>query len=61
MTDDQPIWGNNQAVAPTPAAVIIPAELGDNFTVKGHHLSIIKDCQFDGCAHKHIVEFIKIC
>ncbi|GJU58210.1 hypothetical protein Tco_1235976 [Tanacetum coccineum] len=64
MADDQPMWGNNQAVAPTLAAAIIPVELGDNFKVKGHHLSMIKDRQFDGrtraTPHKHIAEFIKI-
>ncbi|GJW76751.1 hypothetical protein Tco_0138433 [Tanacetum coccineum] len=65
MADDQPMWGNNRAVAPTLAAVIVPIELGDNFIVKGHHLSMIKDRQFDGRAradpHKHIAEFVKIC
>ncbi|GKG53891.1 hypothetical protein Tco_0555291, partial [Tanacetum coccineum] len=40
--------GNNRDVAPTPAAAIIPVELGDNFSVKGHHLSLIKDRQIDG-------------
>nr|GEX28927.1 reverse transcriptase domain-containing protein [Tanacetum cinerariifolium] len=62
MADDQPIWGNNQAVAPT---AIVSVELRDNFTEKGHHLSMIKDRQFDGRTladpHKHIAEFVKIC
>ncbi|GKE14147.1 hypothetical protein Tco_1421724 [Tanacetum coccineum] len=48
MADDQPMWGNNRAVAPTPGAAIVAVDLGDNFTVKGHHLSMIKDRQFDG-------------
>ncbi|GJZ44087.1 reverse transcriptase domain-containing protein [Tanacetum coccineum] len=65
MADDQPMWGNNRAVAPTPGAAIIAVDLGDNFTVKGHHLSMIKDRQFDGRAwadpHKHIAEFVEIC
>ncbi|GJW16138.1 hypothetical protein Tco_0020271 [Tanacetum coccineum] len=65
MADDQPMWGNNQAVAPTLADAIIPVEHGDNFNVKGHHLSMFKDCQFDGRAradtHKHITKFIEIC
>ncbi|GKB33751.1 hypothetical protein Tco_0873152 [Tanacetum coccineum] len=65
MADDQPMWGNNRAVAPTSEAAIVAVDLGDNFTVKGHHLSMIKDQQFDGRTqadpHKHIVEFIKIC
>ncbi|GKB51233.1 hypothetical protein Tco_0901986 [Tanacetum coccineum] len=39
MADDQPMWGNNRAIAPTPEAAIIAIDLGDNFSVKGHHLS----------------------
>ncbi|GKD85975.1 hypothetical protein Tco_1357129 [Tanacetum coccineum] len=64
MVDDQPMWANNRAVAPTPVSAIVAVDLGDNFTMKGHHLSVIIDCQFDGHAwadpHKHIAEFIKI-
>ncbi|GJW32317.1 hypothetical protein Tco_0052349 [Tanacetum coccineum] len=63
MADDQPMWGNNRAVAPTPGAAIVAVNLGDNFTVKGHHLFMIKDRQFDGRSradpHKHIAEFIE--
>nr|GEW96464.1 hypothetical protein [Tanacetum cinerariifolium]GFB92853.1 hypothetical protein [Tanacetum cinerariifolium] len=47
MADDQPMWRNNQAVAPTPEAGIVAADLGDNFTFKGNHLSMIMDQQFD--------------
>nr|GEX72175.1 reverse transcriptase domain-containing protein [Tanacetum cinerariifolium] len=65
MADDQPMWGNNRAVAPTPRAAIIAGDLGDNFTVKGHHLFMIKDQQFDGRSgadpHKHIAEFVEVC
>ncbi|GKD18333.1 hypothetical protein Tco_1207491 [Tanacetum coccineum] len=65
MADDEPMWGNNRAVAPTPGVAIITVDLGDNFTVKGHHLSMIKDRQFDGCSqadpHKHMAEFIDVC
>ncbi|GJZ80995.1 hypothetical protein Tco_0645989 [Tanacetum coccineum] len=43
MADDQPMWGNNQAEAPTPGAAIIAVDLGDKFTMKGHHLSMFKD------------------
>ncbi|GJU67427.1 hypothetical protein Tco_1253686 [Tanacetum coccineum] len=34
MAYDQPMWGNNRAVAPTPGAAIIAVDLRDNFTVK---------------------------
>ncbi|GJZ05921.1 reverse transcriptase domain-containing protein [Tanacetum coccineum] len=65
MADDQPIWGNKRAVAPTLEAAIVAVDLGDNFTIKGHHLSMIKDRQFDGRSradpHKHIAEFVEIC
>nr|GEX46723.1 reverse transcriptase domain-containing protein [Tanacetum cinerariifolium] len=57
--------GKNRAIAPTPGAAILAIDLGDNFTVKGHHLSMIKDRQFDGRLradpHKHIAKFVKIC
>ncbi|GJX07149.1 hypothetical protein Tco_0195081, partial [Tanacetum coccineum] len=63
MDDDQPTWGNNRAVAPTLGAAIVAVDLRDNFTVKGHHLSMIKDRKFDGRSladrHKHIAKFIK--
>ncbi|GJU65781.1 hypothetical protein Tco_1247616 [Tanacetum coccineum] len=65
MADDQPMWENNQAVAPTLRAAIVAVDLGDNFTVKGHHLSMIKDRQFDEHSpadpHKHIAEFVEVC
>ncbi|GJU70654.1 hypothetical protein Tco_1262059 [Tanacetum coccineum] len=64
MADDQPMWGNNRPVAPTLGAAIIAVDLGDNFTIKGHHLSMIKDRKFDGGSradsYKHIAEFIKV-
>ncbi|GJS72731.1 hypothetical protein Tco_0705572 [Tanacetum coccineum] len=65
MADDRPMWGNNRAVAATPRSAIAMVDLGENFNVKGHHLSMIKDRQFDGRAradlHKYIAEFIEIC
>ncbi|GJY16447.1 hypothetical protein Tco_0386869 [Tanacetum coccineum] len=64
MVDDQPMWGNNRAVAPNPEVAIIAVDLRDSFTVKGRHLSMIKDNQFDGRAranpHKHIAESVDI-
>ncbi|GJR88263.1 hypothetical protein Tco_0212274 [Tanacetum coccineum] len=64
MADDQPMWGNNRVVAPTPASAIVLVELGDNFHLKGLYLSMIKEREFDGHAgadlHKHIYKFIKI-
>ncbi|GJZ84883.1 hypothetical protein Tco_0650222 [Tanacetum coccineum] len=34
MAEDQPMWGNNRAVAPIPGASIIAVDLRDNFTIK---------------------------
>ncbi|GJY76868.1 hypothetical protein Tco_0481984 [Tanacetum coccineum] len=48
MADDQPMLANNRAIAPTPTSGIVAFDLRDNFTRKGHHLSMIKDRQFDG-------------
>ena len=42
MADDRPMW-TNRVVAPTPTAAIVPVNLGENFTIKGHHLSMIKN------------------
>ncbi|GJU69890.1 hypothetical protein Tco_1256149 [Tanacetum coccineum] len=65
MADDQPMWGNNRAVVPTLGAAIVAVDLGDNFTVKGHYLSMIKDRKFNGHSradpHKHIAEFVEVC
>ncbi|GJT34245.1 hypothetical protein Tco_0924664 [Tanacetum coccineum] len=60
MADDQPMWENNRAVAPTSTAAIIPVKLGDNFNVKGHHLSMIKDRQFDGRARADPLHQLKL-
>ncbi|GJT89673.1 hypothetical protein Tco_1078518 [Tanacetum coccineum] len=65
MAEDQPMWGNNRAVAPTPGAAIVAVDLGDNFIVKGYHLSMIKDRHFDGRLradpHKRIAKFVEMC
>ncbi|GKB11809.1 hypothetical protein Tco_0845732 [Tanacetum coccineum] len=34
LTDDQPMLGNNRAIAPTPGAPIVTVDLRDNFTMK---------------------------
>ncbi|GJU94822.1 reverse transcriptase domain-containing protein [Tanacetum coccineum] len=65
MANVQPMWTNNRAVTPTSVSAIVVIDLGDNFTVKGHHLLTIKDRQLNGRAradpHKHIAEFVEIC
>ncbi|GJV74102.1 hypothetical protein Tco_1494097 [Tanacetum coccineum] len=46
MANDRPMRGNNRAIAPTLGAAIVSVDLEDNFTIKGHHLFMIKDRQF---------------
>ncbi|GKB04766.1 hypothetical protein Tco_0832961 [Tanacetum coccineum] len=53
MADDQPMWGNNRALTTTLRSAIIAVDLGEHFTIKGHHLSMIKHCQFDGRFTQH--------
>ncbi|GKA96746.1 hypothetical protein Tco_0818841 [Tanacetum coccineum] len=54
MADDQPMWGNNQVIAPTLEAIIVAVDLGDNFTVKGHHLFMITGLSAQ--AHRRIYQ-----
>nr|GEU74386.1 reverse transcriptase domain-containing protein [Tanacetum cinerariifolium] len=65
-TSQPPGWRVcHPAEAPTLEAAVVAVDLVDNFTVKGHHLSMIKDRQFNGRSranpHKHIIEFVEVC
>ncbi|GJY41788.1 reverse transcriptase domain-containing protein [Tanacetum coccineum] len=52
MVDDQHIWGNDQAVAPTPDASIVMIDLGDNFTVK----DLLRSCYEHGLGRETIIQ-----
>ncbi|GJV57447.1 reverse transcriptase domain-containing protein [Tanacetum coccineum] len=62
--DDQSMWSNTRTVAPTPSSAIIQRPISDNFRIKGTHMQMIQDNQFDGRIrsdpHRHIADFLEI-
>ncbi|GKE05105.1 hypothetical protein Tco_1397123 [Tanacetum coccineum] len=59
MANNQPIWGNNRAVAPTPEAAIIAVDLGDNFTVKDAWLrmmDLLRSCHEHNLGRETIIQ-----
>ncbi|GJV38896.1 reverse transcriptase domain-containing protein [Tanacetum coccineum] len=62
--DDQPMWSNTRTVAPTPSFAIIQLPLPNNFHIKGTHMQMIRDNQFDGRIwsdpHRHVADFLEI-
>ncbi|GKB52038.1 hypothetical protein Tco_0902791 [Tanacetum coccineum] len=63
--DDEPMWAADRVVAPTPDSAITIPETANEFAIKGNHLTLVKENQFDGRnktnPHKHIHEFLGIC
>nr|GEV30712.1 DNA-directed DNA polymerase [Tanacetum cinerariifolium] len=63
--DDEPMWAADRVVAPTPGFAITIPETANEFSIKGNHLTLVKENQFDGRTktdpHKHIHEFLRIC
>ncbi|GJY70079.1 reverse transcriptase domain-containing protein [Tanacetum coccineum] len=62
--DDQSMWSSTRTVAPTPSSAIIQRPISINFHIKGTHMQMIRDNQFDGriwsYPHQHIANFLKI-
>ncbi|GKC98552.1 hypothetical protein Tco_1168827, partial [Tanacetum coccineum] len=62
--DDQPMWSSTRTVAPTPSSVIVQIPISSNFRIKGTHMQMIRDNQFDGRIrsdpHRHIADFLEI-
>nr|XP_043635971.1 uncharacterized protein LOC122607119 [Erigeron canadensis] len=62
---DRPMMERTGVVAPTPGSAIVLPNLGDSFSVKGHHLKLILDNQSDDRAnsdlHKHVSKFTSLC
>ncbi|GKC11798.1 hypothetical protein Tco_1008580 [Tanacetum coccineum] len=62
--DDQPMWSSTRIVTPTPSSAIIQLPISDNFHIKGTHMQMIRDNQFDGRIwsdpHRHVADFLKI-
>ncbi|GJW34159.1 reverse transcriptase domain-containing protein [Tanacetum coccineum] len=55
----------DRVVTPTPGSAITILETANEFAIKGNHLTLVKENQFDGRTktdpHKHIQEFLGIC
>ncbi|GJZ72254.1 hypothetical protein Tco_0636105 [Tanacetum coccineum] len=62
--DDQPMWLSTRTIAPTPSYDIIQCPISNNFHIKGTHMQMIQDDQFDGRIrsnpHRHVADFLKI-
>ncbi|GKD07861.1 reverse transcriptase domain-containing protein [Tanacetum coccineum] len=62
--DDQPMWSSTRTVSPTPSSAIVQFPISDNFRIKGTHMQMIQDNQFDGRIpsdpHRHVADFLKI-
>nr|GEU39453.1 reverse transcriptase domain-containing protein [Tanacetum cinerariifolium] len=60
--DDQPMWSSTRNVAPTPSSAIIQLP-NHNFHIKGTHMQMIRDNQFDGRVrsdpHQHLADFLE--
>ncbi|GJW65524.1 hypothetical protein Tco_0117408 [Tanacetum coccineum] len=63
--DDEPMWAVDRISALTPGSAITIPETANEFAIKGNHLTLVKENQFDGRtktdSYKHIHEFLKIC
>ncbi|GJW02211.1 reverse transcriptase domain-containing protein [Tanacetum coccineum] len=57
------MWSSTRTVAPTPSFAIIQLPI-HNFHIKGTHMQMIRDNQFDGRirsdAHRYVANFLKI-
>ena len=62
--DDQPMWSSTRTVAQTPSSAIIQRPFPNNFHIKGTHIQMIRENQFDGRIrsdpHRHIADFLEI-
>ncbi|GKB51058.1 hypothetical protein Tco_0901811 [Tanacetum coccineum] len=63
--DDEPMWAADRVVASTPSSAFTIPETTNEFAIKGNHLTLVKENQFDGRIktdpHKHFHEFLRIC
>nr|GEZ61042.1 reverse transcriptase domain-containing protein [Tanacetum cinerariifolium] len=62
--DDQPMWSSTRTVIPTPSSAIVQIRFPNNFRIKGTHMQVIQDDQFDGRIrsdpHRHVANFLEI-
>ncbi|GJX90483.1 reverse transcriptase domain-containing protein, partial [Tanacetum coccineum] len=63
--DNEPMWAANRVVAPTPCSAITIPKTVNEFAIKGNHLTLVKENQFDSRTktdpHRHIHKFLGIC
>ncbi|GKF33614.1 reverse transcriptase domain-containing protein [Tanacetum coccineum] len=63
-SDDQPKWSSTRIIAPTPNSAIVQLPISNSFRIKGTHMQMIRDNQFDGRIrsdpHRHIANFLEI-
>ncbi|GJR72720.1 reverse transcriptase domain-containing protein [Tanacetum coccineum] len=62
--DDQTMWSSTRTVDPTPGSAIIQLLIYNNFDIKGTHMQMIQDIQFDGRIrsdpYRHVAYFLDI-
>ncbi|GJS63457.1 hypothetical protein Tco_0678021 [Tanacetum coccineum] len=62
--DDQPMWSSTRTVAPTPSSAIFQLPISNNFHIKGTHMQMIRDNQFNGQIQsdpdRHLANFLEI-
>ncbi|GKB30901.1 hypothetical protein Tco_0870302 [Tanacetum coccineum] len=62
--NDQPMWSSTRTVAPIPSSAIIQLSISNNFHIKGTHMQMIWDNQFDwrirSDPHRHVADFLEI-
>ncbi|GKB69870.1 reverse transcriptase domain-containing protein [Tanacetum coccineum] len=62
--DDQPMWSSTRTVAPTPSSAIVQLPISNHFRIKGTHMQMFWDNQFDGRIrsdpHRHVADFLEI-
>ncbi|GJW37712.1 hypothetical protein Tco_0060632 [Tanacetum coccineum] len=58
------MWSSTKTVAPTPSFAIIQLPVSNNFHIKGAHMQMIRDNQFDGRIrsdpHRYVDNFLEI-
>ncbi|GKD17692.1 reverse transcriptase domain-containing protein [Tanacetum coccineum] len=62
--DDQPMWSSIRTVALTPSSTIVQIPIPNNFHIKGTHIQMIRDNQFNGRIrsdpHRNVADFLEI-
>ncbi|GJY62103.1 reverse transcriptase domain-containing protein [Tanacetum coccineum] len=62
--NDQPMWSSTRTVAPTPSSAVFQLHIPNNFVIKGTHMQMIQENQFDGRIrsdpHRYVADFLEI-